>query len=62
MTDEEAALYHEDPEHCTPAGPWVVRRVRLGVRDLRYDPPSCGPATQTVSAGSLPYWQRNPDL
>lgn len=59
MNDEDAARYYEDPEHLKPAGEWVYRRVRPGIRNLRYDPPSCGPQTQTVNTGSLPHWQRN---
>jgi hypothetical protein len=61
MNDEEAARFYEDPEHLKTAGPWVARRIRPGVRDLRYEPLSCGPQTQTVNTGSMPYWQRNPE-
>ena len=60
MDDEEAARFYEDPEHRKLTGPWVYRRVRPGIRALRYEPPSCGPQTQTVNTGSQPYWQRNP--
>ena len=60
MNDEEAHEFYKDPENLKPAGPWVSAFMRPGIRELRYNPPSCGPQTQTVNAGSLPYWQRNP--
>jgi hypothetical protein len=59
--DDEAAAYHGDPEHLRPAGPWVTRRVRPGVKNLQYVPPECGPQTWTVSTGTLPHWERNPE-
>jgi len=49
-------------EDLTPAGPWVVRRIRPGLRELVYTPPECGPRSKTVNTGSLPYWEHNPDM
>lgn len=61
MDDAAAYEFYKDPEHLKPAGPWVARRVRPHV-SVRYEPPSCGPQTQTVNMASMPYWLRNPDL
>lgn len=61
MDDEAAHEFYKDPEYLRPAGPWVHRRARPGIRDLRYEPPSCGPRTQTENLGSLPFWGRNPE-
>lgn len=61
MNDEEKAAFYADPEHLLPAGPWVSRRVRPGLRNLRYIPAECGPQNLTINTGSLPYWERNPD-
>jgi hypothetical protein len=56
----EAHEYYKDPEHLRPAGPWVAAWIRPGMRNLRYAPEQCGPQSQTVNTGSLPYWKRNP--
>lgn len=62
MNDEEAHEYYKEPEHLSPAGPWVAAWIRPGLRELVYTPPECGPRSKTINAGSLPYWQHNPDV
>lgn len=61
MPAEREAAFYEDPGHLEPGGPWHARRVRPGVRVLRYEPPEHGPQTRTVNTGSLPCWERNPE-
>ena len=62
MNNDEAHEHYKNPEHLLPAGPWVARRIRPGLRELMYLPPECGPRSKTVNTGSLPYWEHNPDV
>lgn len=59
--DDEAAAFYENPANRTAIGPWAFRRIRPGVKSLRYVPPECGPRTQTVNMGMQPYWLHNPE-
>ena len=57
MDEREAHKFYSNPEHLRPAGPAAARRGRPGLRNVRYEPPSCGPQATTVNTGSQPYWQ-----
>jgi len=60
--DDDAAAFYEDPEHLRPAGPWVARRVRPGIKSIVYDNPAHDPRShQTLNAATQPHWEYNPE-